>query len=189
MARMRPAWYYERQAQEAQRRADYFRNQTPPVEDTTIESRGQMTPVYYRSLIQMEGTNHLNYKTSVRTSTLALVSAAKAGLLTALPEGETSTNLKGSGVTPTKIHWYKGRATPIRRRSAWQTSVAIYHEEGSHRSMPFSIASGNFDANDVKEAFDGVFGTAQGNLRTTLLGAQNGRAHITWETVRVSAQT
>jgi hypothetical protein len=188
MARMRPAWYYERQAQEAQRRADYFRNQTPPVEDRNIESRGASTDVYYRSLIQIEGTDHLIYATSVRASTLTLVSAVQAGLLTTLGETQVANRLRGSGVTPTKIHWYKGIANPVRRTTAWQTSVAVYHQAGTHRSMPFSIATGNFDANDLKQAFEGLFGVG-GTVRSNTLGAANGRAHITWETVSVSAQT
>jgi hypothetical protein len=188
MSRMRPAWYYERQAQEAQRRADYFRNRTPPTEDRNIESRGAMTDVYYRSLIQIEGTDHLVYETSVRTSTLSIVSAAQAGLLTTLGTGVTANRLRNSGLKPTKIHWYKGRANPIVRPTAWQTNVAIYHEDGTHRSMPFSRATGNFDANDLKVAFEGLFG-AGGSVRATALGSANGRAYITWEQVSVSAQT
>lgn len=187
MARMRPAWYYERQANEAQRRADYFRNQQPPAQPTSIESRGAMTDVYYRSMIQIEGTDHLVYATSVRSSTLGLVPAADAGLLTTLGTGTTGLRLKGSGVKPTKIHWYRGTASPVRRPTAWGTQVSIYHESGTHRSMPFSRATGVFNADDLKDAFMGLFGP--GGTRRTLLGTANGRAHITWEEVSVSAQT
>lgn len=190
MGRMRPAWYYERQANEAQARADYYRNRTPPAEDTTIETRGAMTDVYYRSLIQIEGTDHLIYKTSVPQSTLNLVPAADAGLLTTLGVGQTASRLRGSGIKPTKLHWYRGRATPIRRRTAWNTTVAVYYDDAagqSHYSIPFSRTTGNFDANDLKTAFEGLFGT--GGTRRSLLGAANGRAQIEWESVTVAAQT
>lgn len=187
MGRMRQPWYYERQAAEAERRANYFRTRTPPTEDRTINSRGATTDLYYRSLIQMEGTDHLNYSVSVPNATLTLLPATDAGLLTTLPSGETSQRLRGSGLKPTKIHWYKGRATPIRRPSAWQTSVAVYHEDNSHKSIPFSRATGNFDANDIKTAFNGLFGA--GGTRRTLLGTTNGRAYLSWEKVSVSAGT
>lgn len=188
MARQRPSWYYSRQAADAQRREDYFRNRTPPTEDRNIESRGASTDLYYRSLIQIEGTEHLIYATAVRNSTLAIVTAAQAGLMTALPADAVANRLRNSGLKPTKIHWYRGRTDPIVRTTEWQTSVSIYHAEGSHRSMPFSRATGNFDANDLKQAFEALFG-AGGTVRTTALGTVNGRAHITWETVSVSAQT
>lgn len=190
MARMRPAWYYERQAQEAQARSDYFRNRTPPAEDTTIETRGQSTDVYYRSLIQLSGTDPLIYATSVYNSTLALITATEAGLATTLGSGETASRLRGSGVRPTKIHWYKGRATPIRRRTDWNTSVAVYYDDSaarSHYSVPFSRATGNFDANDLKVAFNALLGPS--GTKRSVLGAANGRAYIEWERASVSART
>lgn len=188
MGRMRQPWYYERQAAEAQRRADYFRNRTPPTEDRTIDTRGATTDLYYRSLIQKSGTDHLLYAVSVPNSTLTLLPAADAGLQTLAQIGTAvPQRLRGSGVKPTKIHWYKGRATPIRRNSAWNTSVAIYHEEGSHKSIPFSDASGEFTAQDLQDKFESLFGS--GGSRRTLLGTANGRAYITWEQVSVSAKT
>lgn len=184
---MRQPWYYERQAAEAQRRSDYFRNRTPPTEDRTINTRGATTDLYYRSLILLEGTDHLIYGVSVPNTTLALLPATDAGLKTTLTSGETASRIRGSGVKPTKIHWYKGRATPIRRPSAWQTSVAVYHEDNSHKSIPFSKATGNFNADDLADAFNALFGA--GGTRRTLLGTTNGRASITWEQVSISAKT
>lgn len=188
MARMRPVYYYERQAAEAQRRADYFRNRTPPAEPQSITSRGDTTELYYRSLIQKAGTAHLIYAVNVRDTTLGLVTAAQAGLKTSLGNGETALRVRGSGLKPTKVSWYKGRATAIRRPSAWQTSVSIYHQAGTHRSIPFSKATGEFTPDDVQAAFTALFGPT-GSLRTELLGDINGRAHITWETASVSATT
>lgn len=187
---MRPAWYYERQAQQAQARADYYRNRTPPAEDTTIESRGAMTDVFYRSLTQVGSTDHLIYSTAVPAATLTLVSAAEAGLMTALGTGETASRLRGSGVRPTKLHWYRGRATAIRRRTAWNTSVSVYYDDTSgqsHYSIPFSKASGPFSPDDLKDAFMALFGPS--GTKRSLMGAVNGRAYIEWERSTVSART
>lgn len=188
MGRMRQPWYYERQAAEAQRRSDYFRNRTPPTEDSTINTRGAATDLCYRSLIQKEGTDHLIYSVSVPNTTLALVPATDVGLLTPAQIGSAvALRMRGSGVKPTKIHWYKGRATPIRRSTAWQTRVSIYHESGSHKSIPFSDASGEFTAKDLQNQFETLFGV--GGSRRTLLGSANGQAYITWESTSVSAKT
>ena len=186
MGRMRQPWYYERQAAEAQRRADYFRNRTPPAEDSSINTRGATTDLFYRSLIQKEGTDHLTYQVSVPNSTLTLLPATDAGLLTDIGNA-VSQRIRGSGLKPTKVHWYKGRATPIRRSSAWNTRVSVYHEAGSHKSIPFSDAAGEFTAKDLQTRFETLFGT--GGSRRTLLGSANGRAYITWETASVSAKT
>jgi hypothetical protein len=189
MARMRPAWYYERQAQQAQARADYYRNYVPPAEDATIESRGASTDLYYHSLIQMNGTDHVMYKVSVPNATLTLLPAADAGLATT-PGTATPLRLRGSGLKPTKIHWYRGRATAIRRRTAWNTSVAVYYDDQggrSHFSIPFSQATGVFQPDDLKQQFETLFGPS--GTRRNLLGAVNGRAYIEWERATISAQS
>jgi hypothetical protein len=190
MGRQRPAWYYERQAREATARENYFKNRTPPTEDTAIESRGAQTEVYYRSLIMMDGTDHLIYTAQVPVSTLNLVTAAEAGLKTTLAAGETSSRLRGSGVKPTRVHWYRGSTNPVRRSTAWGTKVARYYDDGagqSHRSMPFSKATGVFNADDVKDAFNALFGP--GGSKRNLLGTANGRAYLSWESASVSANT
>jgi hypothetical protein len=189
MGRMRPAWYYERQAQEAEARAAYYRNRVPPAGDTTIQSRGASTDLFYRSLIQLDGTDHLVYKVSVPNATLTLLPAADAGLATTAGSS-TALRLRGSGLKPTKIHWYRGRATAIRRRTAWNTSVAVYYDDQggrSHYSTPFSQATGIFNPDDLKDKFEALFGPS--GTRRNLLGAVNGRAYIEWERVTVSAQS
>lgn len=189
MGRMRPAWYYERQARDAEARANYFRNRVPPDGDTTIESRGQSTDLIYRSLIQFQGTERVTYKVNVPNATLVLFPATDAGLLAA-DNNTAALRLRGSGLKPTKVHWYRGRATAIRRRTAWNTRVSVYYDSQngrSHYSIPFSQASGAFTPNDLKERFEQLFG--QSGSRRNLLGAVNGRAHIEWEKATVSVQT
>jgi hypothetical protein len=189
MARMRPAWYYERQAQEAEARANYYRNRQPPAEDTTIQSRGASTDLLYRSLIQIQGADRLTYKVSVPNTTLSLLPAAEAGLA-AVDTNTAALRLRGSGLKPTKIHWYRGRATAIRRRTAWNTSVSVYYDEQngrSHYSIPFSRVSDTFTPNTLKEQFEIMFGPS--GTRRSLLGPTNGRAYIEWERVTVSAQS
>jgi hypothetical protein len=186
----KPAWYYERQARDASARENYFKNRTPPAEDTTIESRGAQTEVYYRSLIQLSGTDHLIYTTQVPAATLNLVTAAEAGLKTTLAAGETSSRLKGSGVRPTRVKWYRGATTPVRKTTAWGTKSARYYDDQagrSHYSIPFSRATGVFGADDLKDAFVALFGP--GGSKRNLLGAANGRAYIDWERATISAQS
>lgn len=190
MSRRKPAWYYERQAKEATARENYYKNYTPPAEDTTIESRGAQTEVYYRSLIQLDGTDHLIYLTQVPAATLNLLTAAEAGLKTTLASGETASRLRGSGVKPTRVHWYRGSTNPVRKSTAWGTKVARYYDTAggrSHYSAPFSKATGNFNPDDLKDAFTALFGP--GGTKRSLLGTANGRAYISWETVSVSANS
>lgn len=185
----RKAWYYERQARNANAREAFFRDREPP-ESSTIESKGPQTDVFYRSLHLLDGTDHLIYRTSVDTQTLGLLTAAEAGLMTTLGSGDVAQRLKGSGVRPTRLQWYRGTSTPTRRRSAWNTSVARYYDTTggrSHFSVPFSRATGVFNSDDLIDAFNALFG-ASGSKRT-LLGAANGRAAIQWERVSVSAQS
>jgi len=190
MARIKKAWYYERQAAQATARENYYKNRVPPEEDATITTRGAMTEVFYRSLIQLSGTNHIIYKVSVPTSILSSVSAADAGLKTTLESTETALRLKGSGVRPTKIKWYRGSANPVRKRTAWNTMSARYYDTTgarSHFSIPFSRATGNFGPDDLSDAFIGLFGPS--GTKRSLLGTANGRAYIEWEKVTVSAQS
>lgn len=185
----KPSWYYARQAEQAQARENFYRTYTPP-ETSTIESRGASTEVYYRSLILMDGTDHLIFRTSVDSATLNLVSAAEAGLMTSLASGDTAQRMKGSGLKPTRIQWYRGAATASRRRTAWNTSVARYYDTTggrSHFSIPFSRATGVFNADDLTDQFQTLFGP--GGTKRTLLGAVNGRAAIRWESATVSAMS
>lgn len=184
---MKPAWYYERQAQEAEARANYYRNRVPQ-DNASVRSR-PTTVKYYRSLLVRQGTDPTIFKVSVNNAALALVTATQAGLLDALTATETALNLRGSGVKPTKIHWYKGDASPVGRRTAWNSRYIRYYDTAgtqSHYSMPFSRATGAFDPNDLKNAFNTLF---SGSNRTTLLGAANGRAYLELEHVPTSVDT
>jgi hypothetical protein len=190
MGRIKPAWYYERQAAQATARANYFRNKQPPTEGADIQSKGAMTTVFYRSLIQKSGTDHLLYSLQVPNTTLQAVSAAEAGLVTTLPANTVPLRARGSGMKPTRVHWYRGDANPRRSPTAWGTMVARYYDNAgdqSHFSIPFSRAATTFEPDDLVAAFNALFG-ASGSKRS-LLGSANGRAHITWETVTLSAQT
>ena len=185
----KPAWLYERQARNARARQDFFQNRTPP-ESTTIQSKGPQTEVFYRSMILLDGTSSLIFRTSVDAATLGLLSAAEAGLLETLGSDDVATPLKGSGVKPTRLHWYRGTTTPTRRRTDWGTSVARYYDtQGgrSHYSVPFSKTTGVITADDLMLRFYTLFGN--GGSKKQLLGAQNGRAHLTWETAVVAAAT
>ena len=189
MARIRPAWYYEQQAAEANRRETYFRNRTPTPPTGTVNSRGPQTTVYYRSLLLREGTESIVFVTNVDNEALALVSAANAGLLTTAPTGSSPRPLRRSGVKPSRISWYRGDATPTRQTTAWQTSYIRYSTAGdrSHYSVPFSQASGVFDAGDLVDRFNQLFGA--GGTGRTALGTANGRASLTLERTSFSQLT
>lgn len=179
----KPAWFYERQAQEAQAREDYYRNNPPTAPTGAVVQRGATTTLYYRSLTQSDGVNPLIYKVNVLDDLLAEVTAAELGLNTTLGVDEIGLRLRGSGVKPTKLHYYQGAATPTRTNTPWGTSNIKYYD-GPIRSAPFSQASGTFSAQDLRTRFDALFGG--GGSKLALLGARNGRAWIEFETAPVS---
>jgi len=190
MGRMRPAWYYEKQAQEAKARQQYFLNRQPPAAGTTIEQRGQSTDLFYRSLTQRAGTEALIYRVSVLNSTLNLLTAAEAGLKPTLAAGEIALRLRGSGLKPSRVSWYRGTTTPTRERSAWGTSWSKYYDETggrSHFSAPFSKVTGVFDAGDLTEQFATLFGPS--GSKRTLLGNSNGRVNLTMEQAQNAFQS
>ena len=189
MGRIKPAWYYEKKAQEAEARANYYRTRTPPATGTTINSRGASTTLYYRSLLLKAGAEPLIFAVNVDNDTLANVSAAEAGLKTTLGAGEVSLRLRGSGVKPTRIHWMRGDATPTVQRTAWNTKWVKYYQAGagSHRSVPVSEATGAITPDDIQQRFDELFGPT--GSKRGLLGTANGRAYIEFERAPISAST
>ncbi|UBF28326.1 hypothetical protein K9N68_10845 [Kovacikia minuta CCNUW1] len=190
MGRMKPAWYYERKATAATARAQYYANRQPPATGTAIQSRGAATDVFYRSLLQKFGTNPAVYRIAVDNDTLSKVTATEAGLKTTLASDEVPLRIRGSGVKPTRVHWFAGDPTPTVQRTAWNTKWVRYYStagDQSHYSVPFSKASGTVTPDDLQDAFDGLFGA--GGSKRALLGAANGRAYLEFERAPVSATT
>lgn len=187
MGRIRPSWYYERQAREANAREAFRTNYSGPPEGTTINSRPPTTTVYYRSLLVKDGTDHRTFLTSVANPTLAIVSAASAGLLTVAPVGETILPLRGSGITPSKASWYAGDSNPVYESSDWGTRYARYYQPGTHKSIPISDDAGEFTPQDVMARFNLLFGV--GGSARAALGAQNGRAQLTLERLSIAQLT
>lgn len=187
MGRQRPSWYYERQAREAQARETFLQNYQGPPAGTQIQQRGPSTDVFYRSMALLDASDHLIFSTSVQTDTLTQVTATEAGLLTTLGSGQTANRLRNSGVKPSRAHWYRGDTTPTRQTSRWGTSYSRYYAAGSHRSIPFSVASGVFTPDDLRDRFTTLFGP--GGTKRTLLGAANGRAYLELEVANVGFNT
>ncbi len=187
MGRMRPAWYYQRQADQAEARANYFRNRQPPPEGQAVQSRGPAVTAYYRSLLVKDGTEHRVFSTSVYQDTITRLPLADAGLLTTLPAGTSARPLRKSGVRPTKIHWYSGNANATVVRTQWNSAWVRYYDATgrSHFSIPFSEATGAFGPEQLTDQFELLFGT--GGSRRALIGAQNGRAYIEFERASISA--
>ena len=187
MGRMKPAYYYERQAAEAVAREAYYRTRTPS--DTTTVKNRPTTTLYYNSLLVRNGADAVVYKVSPSTAGLGIITAAEAGLMAAPPTGKQPLNMRSSGVTPTKIHWYKGDATPSASRTPWNSRVIKYYDSTgtqSHYSLPFSRVVDTFDSRDLQTAFNALF---SGTRRTTLLGAENGRAYLELEKVPIATDT
>lgn len=184
MGRLKPAWYYQRQADAAERRADHFRNRTPPTTPTTIQSRGAATDLFYRSLNLRTGADPVIFRVSVFNDTLQRVNATNLGLMNTLSSSEIALRLRGSGVKPTRLHWYRGRTTPVRTTTPWGTRVSNYADNQggqSHFSAPFSKASGTISGSEISERFESLFGPS-GSVRAQM-GAQNGRAWLELERV------
>ena len=178
MGRIKPAWYYQRKATAAQAREDYLEANPPAPPDGTIDQRGASTDLFYRSLTMTDGTNPLIFQVSVLEATLQLVDATQLGLLETLGVDEVALRMRGSGIKPSRVHWYEGATTPTRSRTPWGTSVAKYYE-GSVYSAPFSQRVGVFSAQDLRANFDALFGP--GGSERALLGTRNGRAWLELE--------
>lgn len=183
MARMKPAYYYQRKATIAQARDTYRENNPPAPASGPIEGRGAATDLYYRSLSLTNGSDPLIFVVKVPTATLGLISATQLGLPTALTAGQVGLRLRGSGVKPSKVHWFAGDATPTRQSTPWGSSWAKYYADKSY-SAPFSRATGLFNASDLRDAFEALFGT--GGTERALLGAANGRAWLELEQAAIS---
>lgn len=187
MARMKPAYYYERQAREAKARDTYYETRVPPLV-TAVKNRPSVV-AYYRSLLIKQGTDEAVYKVSVKQAAINLVSLAEAGLPETVANTIFPLVMRGSGVKPSQIHWYKGDATPTASRTPWQSRVIRYYDKTgpqSHYSMPFSRATGAFTPTDLKTAFNALFG---GTKRASLLGTANGRAYLELETAPIATDT
>lgn len=189
MARIKPAYLLARQAQIAQAREDYLRTNPPSASTGAIESRGASTTLYYRSLALTDGTNPLIFDVNVFNDTLALIPAADLGLMETLGVGEISLRLRGSGVKPTRIHWFEGASTPVPSVTPWGSRVVRYYDNTgqSHFSAPFSERTGAFTASALRENFLELFGV--GGPRRGLLGLKNGRAWMELERAPISVNT
>ena len=185
---MKPAWYYQRQAQEAQARAQYFANRQPS-EDTTVTQRSPGRDVFYRSMLIINNSEPAIFRTSVAQDTLGLIPPATAGLLLQLPQNAVAFPLRGSGVKPNLARFYKGATTPVAKRTAWNTRYISYADSsrGSHKSIHLSKTTGIITPAEIQEVFNSIFIT--GANRAALLGAENGRAYLRFESAPVSAQT
>lgn len=179
MGRIKPVYYYERQAAEAKARADYYRNRQPSI-STTVNTR-RKTEKFYRSLTKQVGTDRVIYRVQVSDASLLLMTPAQAGLLDEITAAQVAFSLRGSGVQPSKANWYKGDATPVAQRTPYNTRWIRYYDTTgtqSHHSVPFSRANTLFTSTDLENAFSAFF---SGDTKTNLLGQNNGRAYLTFE--------
>jgi hypothetical protein len=185
MARIKPSYYYERQAEEAKKREVYYRTPRPPKPTNTAVKQRENDKIFYRSLNQKIGTDSIVYGIFVTRAALALVTPAQAGLLLVEPTtaGVVVLN-RPRGFFPSVAKWYKGVATPSYVQTKYQTSYPRYSEKNttgqSSFSMPISVETGEVTAAKVEAAYKAIFNPG-GTANVTLLGAKNGRASLTLE--------
>lgn len=185
MARIKPSYYYERQADEAKKREVYYRTPRPPKAANTAVKQRENDKIYYRSLNQKVGNDSIVYGIFVTKAALALVTPAQAGLLLVKPTTAGVVVLeRPQGFFPSVAKWYKGVATPSYVTTKYQTSYPRYVDKSatgqSSFSMPISVETGEVTAQKVEAAYEAIFNPA-GVANTTLLGAKNGRASLTLE--------
>ena len=183
MGRIKPAYYYQRQLTIAEARDTYRRTNPPSANPGPIEGRGATTDLFYRSLSLTNGAEPIMFNVKVPNETLGLVSATQLGLVESLASSEVALRLRGSGVKPTKIHWYAGDPTPVRVSTPWGSKWSKYYDD-KHYSAPFSRRTGVFNASDLRDAFEGLFGN--GGTERALLGTRNGRAWLELEQAAIS---
>jgi hypothetical protein len=184
---MKQPWYYTRQATIAQARQTYFASRGPTAPGPIIQ-RGASQTLYYRSLALRAGTEPTIFVVNVSSDTLAKVTAAELGLKAALASGESALRIRGTGIKPSRVHWYEGVSAPVRTSTPWGSSVSRYYEKSgtaqSHFSAPFSQTTGVFTANDLFQDFEALFGG--GGAKRGLLGTKNGRAWLELEQAPMS---
>lgn len=192
---IRSSSYYERQAEEAKKRETFLRTRPPRPAGTTVSQRGATTEGLYRSMLIKQGTNPAIFSVDVLTLSLTAVGGLDdCGLLSAMPTaaaGATAQNtplrVRGSGMKPTRVHWYKGN-TPTVQTSRWGTNWTKYYAPKSHQSVPISDAVGaSVTVSDVQARFDLIF--KDPGRKVELLGAKNGRAYLEFERVSYSSRT
>lgn len=141
--------------------------------------------VYYRTLLDNDVILQLN---AIEENITIFGGATDAGLKTTLAAGETG--VKGARITPSKISWYFADANPTREKTKWGTTwTKVYDKDTkgqSHRSIPFSKASGTFGTNALNSAFKGFFEGTSGSKKA-ILGA-NGRAYLKFERQSIVAK-
>ena len=196
---IRSSSYYERQAEEAKKRETYFRTRPPKPAATAIVQKGATVSALYRSMLIKQDGKPAIFEVSMLQQSLEDAGGRDAcGLLAAMPAaatGESAQNtplrVRGSGMKPTRAHWYKGTTTPTVQQSKWGTNWAKYYDNKSHKSVPMSDATGTAVApDDIRTLFDAIFTRpGEGGVigpNTTLLGTKNGRAYLEFERVSLS---
>lgn len=197
MGRRKSSAYYARKATEAEARETYYRTRPARARagDAVVEKN--MQTYIYRSLLlkwtetagDTTSNDHLPFRVDVSAASITKVTnAANVGLLgaeTTAINTSIARPIRGSGIKPSKAEWSTGRATPVVRRTAWNTAWLQYYDnaEGapqSNFSVPLSVAAGGFSAEDIGALFKRVFGGAN---KATYLGEKNGRAELSLESV------
>lgn len=183
MARIKRAWYYQRKAQEAERREQFLRNRVPNP-NPTYRARPDTSRGAYGSISQ---TNSGQSTTSqffiVQYPEIAGLERVMLGLRDVTAHASAA-NIRKSPIYPTRASWYEGSATPQIKQTAWQTRWIQYYSAGNnkHASAPISAADGSrVLAADQIATFRALFPIGAENA---LLGAKNGRAHLTLERIR-----
>lgn len=185
-----------REALEEAQRREQARATRRVERNRAYRSRGAQTSAFYRSMLRERGNDRAIFQISVDSNTVAapagagtqqqsILTVEQAGLLGTLTEGSGVLvgPIRGSGTKPTKISWYFGNSTAEVEWTPWRTRWIRFYDEGpggqSHRSTPFSRATGDIDVGGLRTAFSALFGPT-GTVRQRALG-DKGKATLTFE--------
>lgn len=183
MARRKTAAELEEQAKiararEAARKAARQANPKP----YTPRAADDFQKVYYRDPLEIGRFLEIEVRKQSLTDWGGI---ADAGLLVAAPEGSVVVPIiRGSKIPIVKVNWYFGDSSVVvvpetAEHGRW---IKKYDEKNgtSHKSLPFSIATGTFNAttvniNAIITAFNAKLDTEA--KKTAILG-DNGRAEL-----------
>lgn len=156
-----------------------------PADGSAARSREFDQYIYHSLWSRAIGGNHLPYLVDAVPADVTAAGGPEAcgiTLVTATtPDASKMGSIRNSGISPTRIFWYRGRATAVYRRTK-SGGVSIQYYEGrasndaepvrSHHSVPISSATpASITIDNITDRYDAIF-KAKG---ATLMGSKNGR--------------
>lgn len=185
MGRIRRAWYYQRKAQQAERREQFLRNREPRTEG--YKPRPERKDAVYASacLTAPGAANRTSLLFKVKYPDAKGLTPNDLGLYT-VQEKPDAVPIRSAPIYPTTARWFEGTSNPQRVTTQWGTAWIRYYEpaqgnQNSHYSAPLSAKGDRITPESQLTTFNQLF---EGAKKTTLLGGKNGRAYLVLERLK-----